>query len=409
MYTGKNSSAFNHVAAKYVFRFNVVTNFYEYAKKKKVLKWKKYDDRVRNKIMFNLIEEFKDCPSDRLNLFIEQEKFSPDYNPFEEFFDTLPKWDKKTDYIGKFAKTVKTDDPDDFRKTFERFLVGTLDCLLRTDSVNDVCLVFQSKQGLGKSRWMRSLLPKQFQREYLYEGNIDTKNKDHNIYLSQYWFIHLDELETLRSNEIGSIKSYITRQRITERKAYGRYSTVFVRRASFLGSVNEDKFLSDITGNRRWLVFPVKGIEYQHGLDPDLLWGQAYHLWKKGYRHWFNTEEVKELNEKNERFRTVSLEEELILRYFVFNEKKGKGELLSTSEVVQKLIANVPELNSKLSSIRTGKSLTKHSKHKKMRGGLQMYYCDYLGVEKPLDNPSPDLKSKGKKYKKINEEDDLPF
>ena len=93
---------------------------------------------------------------------------------------------------------------------------------------------------------MRRLLPKKFRNEFLYEGEIDTKNKDHVMYLSQYWFIHLDELESLRNNDIGAIKSYITRQRISLRKAFGRYKINLVRRASFLGSVNQDKFLQEI-------------------------------------------------------------------------------------------------------------------------------------------------------------------
>ena len=142
---------------------------------------------------------------------------------------------------------------------------------------------------------MRSLLPKQFQREYLYEGNIDTKNKDHTQYLSQYWFIHLDELETLKSNDISAIKSYITRQRISLRKAYGRYKSNMVRRASFLGSVNEDKFLSDITGNRRWLVFKTSEIDYEHKVDVDQLWAQVYEIWKKGFKHWFDVDEIRDI------------------------------------------------------------------------------------------------------------------
>ncbi len=318
---------FNYISSKYVFRFNVVTSFYEFSKKKKKLKWEKYDDRVKNSILLELMQEHIEVATDKVNIFIESMDFSPDYNPFEEYFDDLKKWDEGVDYIGKFADTIKTDNPKYFRSTLERFLVGTLDCLLNTDSVNDVCLVFQSKQGVGKTRWMRSLLPKQFQSEYLYEGNIDTRNKDHTIYLSQYWFIHLDELETLKSNDIGAIKSYITRQRISARKAFGRYTSHFSRRASFLGSVNEDKFLSDITGNRRWLVFKVNDINYMHGLNSNKLWAQVFHLYKEGYRHWFDTDEIKEINNQNEEFRSMSIEEELLLRYFTFPVKKRNHSL----------------------------------------------------------------------------------
>ena len=408
-FDGKHSNAFNYISSKYVFRFNVVTNLYEFSKKKKnkkKLKWIKYDDRFKNTILLELLKEHIETPTEKVNIFIESKEFSPDYNPFEEYFDNLPKWDGKTDYIKELSKTIKTDNPKYFKIALRKFLVGSLHCLLNQDSVNDVCLVFQSKQGLGKTRWMRSILPKQFRSEYLYEGSIDTRNKDHNIYLSQYWFIHLDELEALKGNDIEAIKSYITREMINERKAYGRYTTKFQRRASFLGSVNADKFLSDTTGNRRWLVFKTNKIKYIHDVDPDLLWAQIYHIYKKGFRHWFNPEEIKEINRYNEAFRTVSLEEEMILRYFNFNGKKGKGELLSSSEIIQKVIANVPAFNNKLQSMRMGKALSKHTVYKRMGGGIQKYYVDYLGVEAETLTPSPAANSKNNA---VEEDDDLPF
>lgn len=409
-YNGKHSNAFNYISKKYEFRFNIVTNLYEFRrrpKKKKKKKgnkkipWEKYDDRQKNDILLELLREHMDrTPTEKVNIFIESREFSPDYNPFEEYFNKLPKWDGKTDYIKQLAKTVEVDNVKRFRKALKKFLVASVHCLLNEDSVNDVCLVFQSPQGVGKTRWMRSILPRDFRSEYLFEGSIDTRNKDHNIYLSKYWFMHLDELEALKGNDIEAIKSYITREMINERKAYGRYMTKFIRRASFLGSVNADKFLSDTTGNRRWLVFKTKTIDYKHKINPDDLWSQVYSLYKEGFRHWFNTEEIKEINESNEVFRTIPLEEEMILRYFSFNEKKKKGELLSSSEIIQKIIENVPQFSHKLQSIRMGRALSKHCKWKQMRGGIQRYYVNYMG-EIPADEET--------KSKTIGEDDDLPF
>jgi len=425
-YNGKNSHAFNYIDSNYEFRFNVVTNFYEFRpkaksygfKKKKgkknkpkETKWEKYDDRVKNSILLELMNESIDLGTEKMNIFIESPGFSPDYNPFSEYFKGLPKWDGETDYIKGLSKTVKTDKKKEFRKGLERFMVGTIDCLLRTDSVNDVCLVFQSGQGVGKTRWMRKLLPEQFRDEYLYEGSIDTRNKDHSIYLSQYWFIHLDELETLKSNEIGAIKSYITRQRISVRKAYGRYKTNFIRRASFLGSVNEDEFLNDLTGNRRWIVFPVNDIDYGHELDSDLFWAQAYALYKKGYRHWFNKKEVLEINNVNEEFRSVAQEEELVLRYFTF---PNKGQKMSATEATQAIIANVPELANKINVQKVGKSLTKHSKSKGRTRGISKYIVNYNGIELTHADSSPAI-TQSENTKKITEvasdidPDDLPF
>jgi predicted P-loop ATPase len=399
-FQGKYKKQFNYIVSHYQFRFNVVTSFYEYRKLETAKPnqrkqnrstklggpWRKYDDRVRNHILLELMEKDLDISQDKFNIFIESEIVSADYNPFLEYFESLPEWDGKTDYIELLSKTVKTFDVEHFKSTLQRFFVGTLDCLLEEDAVNDVCLVFQSEQGVGKTRWMRSLLPEKFRNEYLYEGNIDTKNKDHTMYLSQYWFIHLDELETLKSNDISAIKSFITRQRISVRKAFGRYKTNFIRRASFLGSVNDDKFLTDITGNRRWLVFKVTDIDYEHEVDVDKMWAQVYYLWKQGFKHWFDITEIKVINKINEEFRSMSLEEEMLLQFYEFDyPENGRGEYVGSFDVLTELGKVHAHMLNKLNSNTMGRALAKHSKDKKRRQGVSKYYVVWKGPDLDKD------------------------
>lgn len=414
-FEGKNHKQFNYIDEQYDFRFNVVTSFYEWRLNRKK-KWRQYDDRDKKNMLIELMQRDLELPDGKFDTFIESTNVSKDFNPFKKYFEQLPKHKGKYKYIKELAKTVTTDNPKHFNKVLERFLVGTIDCLLKTDSVNDVCLVFQGKQGLGKTRWMRRLLPKKFQKEYLYEGAIDTKDKDHVIYLSQYWFIHLDELESLRSNDMAAVKSFITRSRISVRKSYGRHKTNFVRRASFLGSVNEDKFLSDITGNRRWLVFKVLFMDYMHKIDPDKFWAEAYSLWKnKNYRYWFDAAEIKEINEYNEEFRTVSLEEELLVKNFNFNNENGKGEYMASSDVVIKIGTAMPSIMSKLHNILMGKALSKHAVARRTEKGFTKYYLEYTGIDVETQADIFNAKSKGVFTNKkttdlsINEDDDLPF
>lgn len=398
-YHGKYGKHFNYLAANYDFRFNVVIGRFQYrqlkkGKPSKKFKWSSYDDRVKARLMIEMMDEDLELPSGKFDLFVESDDVSLDYDPFEEYFNNIGDWDGKVDYIRQIANTVKTDDDERFYEVLKRFLVGTLDCLLKEDSVNDVCLVFQSGQGKGKTRWMRSLLPKQFQREYLYEGSIDTKNKDHTQYLAQFWFIHLDELETLKSNDISAIKSYITRQRISLRTAYARYKSNMIRRASFLGSVNEDKFLSDITGNRRWLVFKTSEINYEHKVDVDKLWAQVFDIYKNGFKHWFDIEEIRQINAQNEKFRTTSFDEEVLIKNFDFPET-GSGELMSTSEVMMRLIESNPLLSNKLNNVRLGKALSRYAKFKKHQSGVNKYNVSFKGDDSP--------------FKKDPDNDDLPF
>lgn len=394
-FQGKYHKQFNYIISNYEFRFNVVTSNYEF---RKLIKgrgkgdWLKFNDRVKNRILVDMLNLDLELSQDKFNLFIESELVSKDYNPFSDYFERLRRWDGKTDYLKQICQTVKSDDAERFEQVMKKFFVGVVDCLLEVDNVNDVCLVFQSKQGLGKTRWMRKLLPLQFQSEYLYEGNIDTRNNDHVQYLSQYWFIHLDELEVLKGNEIGAIKSFITRQRISVRKAYGRYKTHFVRRASFLGSVNDDKFLTDVTGNRRWLVFTVFDINYQHEVDIDGFWSQIYHYWQDGnFQHWFDTEEIKAINKINETYRAMSSEEEQLVQLFSFPEDERNGSWLSSTDVIMQLATDRAIMATKLVPGKMGKALAKHAQRKKITTGVQRYLVKFEGNDKnERDRTLPD-------------------
>lgn len=401
-FKGKYKNHFNYVATYYEFRFNLVTSFYEYrglikTKPRLFGEWQKYNDRIKNKIQLELIQADLDIAENKLNIFIESEVMSPDYDPFVEYFENLPKWDKKTDYIALLAATVKVSNRKHWYDSLTKYLIGSVDCLLGVNTVNDVCLVFQSGQGLGKTRWNRKLLPEKFREEYLYEGNIDTRNKDHSQYLSQYWFIHLDELETLRTNEIGALKSFITQEKIALRKAFGRYKDTFVRRASFLGSVNEDKFLSDTTGNRRWLVFKIISIDYMHDIDMDKLWAQVYYLWREGTRHWFDKEEILKINEINEEFRSMSTEEEILLKCFEFVnfEDSSDGDFYTSTDVMLEIGHERPMLMSKINSRTMGRALSKHvpnSKNRKVSNGVTKYYLKKRYVQTLENSKEPEPK-----------------
>lgn len=422
-YIGKYKDQFIWLNNNYKFRFNIVTGLYEYKllRKGRVIKgqeWQDFDDRTRSDILLRMFNENMDIADSKLNNYIESNYNSPNYDPFLEYFEDLKEWESgDKNYIKELCETIKTKNPNHLEKSIKKFLVATVACLLEPDEVNDVCLVFQSShQGVGKSRWMRRLLPAQFRSRYLYEGAIDTKNKDHTIYLSQYWFMHLDELETLKGSSIGAIKSYITRQRISERKSYGRYKSHFLRRASFLGSVNEDKFLTDITGNRRWIVFQTSHIDYEHLVDIDGVWAQAYFYYKQGFKYWFDNQEIKVINEINEEFREMSLEEEILIKYFGFPEEVDETAsdyyYLSTTEVLMKIQSMNGGILNKMNSSKMGKALSRHSKIKRMSNGVSKYYLEFSyenEIENKINTTKGTQKSTEVPSNYYSDDDDIPF
>lgn len=86
------------------------------------------------------------------------------YNPLEEYFHNLPKWDGE-DHIKKLSSFVKTTDDIFFQKHFEKWITRTVLCALKTGYINKQCLVLYNViQNSGKTSFLRFLIPASLQK-----------------------------------------------------------------------------------------------------------------------------------------------------------------------------------------------------------------------------------------------------
>jgi predicted P-loop ATPase len=189
---------------------------------------------------------------------------------------------------------------------------------------------------------------------------LNHSNKDTLIHLAECMLINLDELENLNRSEIGSLKEIITKTHIRMRKAYGHNNENMPRRASFAGSVNTAQFLNDTTGSRRFLCFEVEHIEYTHDIDINKVYSQALKLKEEGFRHWFNQEEIKEINANNEQYKLRSPEEELILTWFEPAEKNKAQYYFNTTQIANILSTKGGIAITETTVNKIGKALKKH-------------------------------------------------
>lgn len=287
--------------------------------------------------------------------------FVKEEDPFKNYFNGLPSWKKgDPDYIDKLANTVIAENDEFWRWSFKKWIVNLVACAV-SDNVNQQVLVFVGKQGLGKSTWLNALMPKELEG-YLFSGIVNPSNKDTLVNLAENLIINLDELENLNKTELGSLKSLITQSAIRLRRAYGIYNENFVRRASFVGSVNEVEFLTDTTGNRRYLVIEATDIKYNHGLNLDLVYSQAFSLFNNKFKYYFDKEDIHRIDENNLKFVRLSTEEELLLKHFRVPQKDDKNiVLLTTTEIVNLLQEETKlKLGDPSSVKRLGGALHKH-------------------------------------------------
>jgi hypothetical protein len=243
-----------------------------------------------------------------------QSDFVPTYNPFKEFFQKLPKWDGITDYIGKFAGYVKTDKPDFFATMLKKHLVRAIQCALDGQPNRYVFVLYSKAQNIGKSTWIRFLAP--LKNRYYSEGVLDG-SKDTFLRMSQIFIWSMEELASLNWLEINNLKHIISLATIVERPPYEPFDIVVPRRVSFFGSSNRPEFLSDVTGNSRWLVFNIENIDFKYSKEVDInkIWSQAYALYLQGYDCQLNGAETTIQEETNKEYEVTYAEGDAVAQY----------------------------------------------------------------------------------------------
>jgi predicted P-loop ATPase len=377
----------------YTMRYNVVTAKIEIKRNNKSL-YEPMTDYIENSI-FRQLHKSNICVSMSKLRSILQSDFCTRYDPFQEYFEKLPEWNKSTDYIQQLAETVITTNDNLWNQCFKKWIVAVVASLLDTKVVNHTAIIFSGAQGVGKTTWMENLCPPEL-RAYLFSGTINPNNKDTLIHLTECMLLNMDELENMNRTEIGTLKEIITKSAIRIRRSYGHNNESLVRRASFMGSVNTSQFLNDSTGSRRFLCFEVSNIEYQHQVDIRMVYAQAYALWEEGFRFYFDKSEVAFISDNNDKYQIRTPEEELLLTWFNPVARIDANCFLTATQIAVKLAEKGRIQVSTGSIISLGKALKKHGFIRTKKGGV------YVWAVKELSYDDVDTISRGNP-------DDTPF
>ncbi len=170
----------------------------------------------------------------------------------------------------------------------KRWLISAVARAFQPGCKADYILVLQGKQGWGKSGFFNTLANGWFD-----DGIAATANdKDQLMKLHSAWIIELSELEAIfRKKDVSAFKAFITARTDALRKPYGRLVEELPRANVFGASTNEDGFLNDPTGNRRfWVIHVCKPIDItQLEQEKDRIWAAAVALYKSGER-WHPTQ-----------------------------------------------------------------------------------------------------------------------
>ena len=390
-------------------RFNEITSRVEYeipADNTDAHRFMPVNDRIVNSLWSQMSTITRVNIQDMYRV-IESD-YVPVFNPFKAYLNNLCQSVKSVgdrDYIQELAQTVRVKGGEQEQMLWhlylKKWLVGMVASWISDDVVNNVILVLIGEQGAYKTTWFNYLLPPPLKQYFYTKTNANRMSKDDILTLAQYALVCCEELDTMRPAELNQLKAAVTMPSIDERAAYAHYHEHRKHIASFCGTGNNTQFLSDPTGNRRWLPFEVESIvsPREHPFHYEGIYSQALALYKSGFQYWFTKEEIQELNRHNRQFETPHLERELVSLYFRVPQEGENGMFMTSARAIQIIGTGISQ---KLNPTRVGLSFNELGFQRVRYHGIR----GYLVIQRTAEEMQA--------YQKgiiLNDEteDDLPF
>jgi len=317
--------------------------------------WERLTDRIENTIWMRMHEAGIKADVMQIHQLLGSE-YVKEFHPLRDYLDRLPPWDGKTDHIGRLAGMVRVREEQQlFVDAFRRWLVAMIAGVLRTDIVNQTILVLIGRQGCYKTSFAQNILPPQLQRYYTMKANSQRITKDDLFTMTEYMIVNLEEIDTMPAAELNQLKAMVTQTFIDERVPYGRNKDHRAHICSFFATGNNEQFLTDETGNRRWLPFKVESIDnpWTAQIPHDKIYAQAYALYKGDFKYWFDDSEVQQLRRHVTTFETPRAEVEMILTHYRKPQDLERYSFVTSSQIV----ARFGTASLRLSSVKVGKAM----------------------------------------------------
>lgn len=195
------------------------------------------------------------------------------YHPIVDYLDGLV-WDGNPRLDNMLRDYAGADDTDINREFGAKFLIAGVRRVRQPGVKFDTMLVFEGNQGTGKSSFAETLAV----HSDWFCGSLSLKSDDKTKaeLLAGAWIVEVQEMDGIRKASTHELKRFLSTRRDKYRRAYGRDARTYPRQCVIVGSTNDQKYLFDQTGNRRF--WPVRAGTVQLDKlreDVDQLWAEA--------------------------------------------------------------------------------------------------------------------------------------
>ena len=242
-------------------------------------------------------------------------------HPLREYLSAT-QWDCGRRLDSLFIDFLGCPDTRYVRTVTRKTLVAAVKRVFEPGCKHDNVLVIQGRQGEGKSSILKNLGGEWFSDSFSF--GLLRKEERAVEQIQGAWLIEVPELSGLRHSEVEAVKHFTSKQDDRVRPAYGRVTETYPRQCIFIGTTNEDDFLKDPTGDRRFWPMatdPLRAtLSPKHGGDLTAayaaqVWAEAVQAYKSGEATYLTSEEEAEAKTQQRLFSETDSREGLILDY----------------------------------------------------------------------------------------------
>lgn len=269
------------------------------------------------------------------------------FHPVREYLDGLM-WDGTLRLEHWLHQRLGVADSEYSRKVAKRWPLSAVARVFEPGCKADSVLILEGIQGAGKSTSMAVLGGLWFM-----DTPFNLGDKDGYQAIRGKWIVELGELDAFNKAESTRAKQFFSASVDTYRESYGRRVLDVPRQCVFVGTTNQDEYLKDDTGNRRyWPVMCTKVDLDGLRADRDQLWAEAVACYRAGHVWWVEREESEVFAAEQDQRYQADMWEEPIIKYLV---SAGSGESVTGAQILEKALNIDPSHWGKPEQMRVGK------------------------------------------------------
>lgn len=242
-------------------------------------------------------------------------------NLVRQYLDALPAWDGTARLDTLFIDYLGAADTPYTRAVARKSLCAAVARALTPGVKYDTMPILVGAQGIGKSTLLRTLGGDWF------NDSLNTfEGKEACEMIQGSWVIELQELNGLNRSEENAVKQFLSKADDIYREPYGRRTGRYPRRCVFFGTTNDDEFLRDKTGSRRFLPIdcsrqkPTKSVFGDLAGEVPQIWAETLAMWRLGETLYLDSAELSTAAKAAQEEHAVYSAKEGIIREFLERE-----------------------------------------------------------------------------------------